>query len=53
MGLTADATITSSPVQDLVVPNAAQMDVRYLPSEHLVYRVVRGFQSSSFFWEQS
>ena len=32
-------TITSSPVQDLVVPNAAQMDVRYLPSEPFVYRV--------------
>jgi hypothetical protein len=39
MRLPAGTTIMSSPVQDLVVPNAAQMDVTYLPSEPLVYRV--------------
>ncbi len=35
--LTADTLIESSPVQDLTMPDAAQIDVRLLPSEHLVF----------------
>jgi transglutaminase-like putative cysteine protease len=35
--LMTDAAISVSPVQDLVMPQAQQIDVRDLPSEHLVY----------------
>jgi len=35
--LTTDTTIASSPLPDLVAADAAQVDVRHLPSEHLVY----------------
>ncbi len=35
--LTTDATIESSPVQDLVMPDARQIEVGQLPSEHLVF----------------
>jgi transglutaminase-like putative cysteine protease len=35
--LTTDAEILSSPVQDLTMPQARQIDVARLPSEHLVY----------------
>jgi hypothetical protein len=37
MRLTTNTTIASSPVQDLVVSDAIQPDVRCLPSEYLVY----------------
>jgi transglutaminase-like putative cysteine protease len=35
--LTTDAVIESSPVQDLVMPDARQIEVAQLPSEHLVF----------------
>jgi transglutaminase-like putative cysteine protease len=35
--LTTDALIESSPVQDLVMPDARQIEVGQLPSEHLVF----------------
>jgi transglutaminase-like putative cysteine protease len=33
----SDTIIAASPVQDLVMPHAEQIDVRQLPSEHFVY----------------
>jgi transglutaminase-like putative cysteine protease len=35
--LTTDAVVANSPARDLVVPAARQVDVRDIPSEHLVY----------------